>query len=81
MQDIEDFRKKLYCYKDLLGTTDNYSYFNDYYIYLMSKLDEIYENITGSVSLVPYKRSVVQILISKLNKLFGKEPEFQKISQ
>lgn len=81
VQDIEDFRKKLYCYKDLLGTTDNYSYFNDYYIYLMSKLDEIYENITGSVSLVPYKRSFVQILISKLNKLFGKEPEFQKISQ
>ena len=81
IQDIEDFRKKLYCYKDLLGTTDNYTYFNDYYIYLMEKLDEIYESITGVTALVPYKRSILQIILSKLCKLFGKEPEFQKISQ
>lgn len=81
VQDIEDYRKKLYCYKDLLGTTDNYTYFNDYYIYLMSKLDEVYELVTGSISLVPYKRSTLQIILSKLTKIFGKEPEFQRISQ
>lgn len=71
VQDIEDFRRKLYCYKDLLGTTENYTYFNDYYIYLMSKLDEVYEQITCGTSLVLYKRSIWQILISKLSKLFG----------
>lgn len=71
VQDIEDFRKKLYCYKDLLGTTENYTYFNDYYIYLMNKLDEVYEQITGDTSLVVYKRSIWQILLSKLSKLFG----------
>lgn len=81
VQDIEDYRKKLYCYKDLLGTTENYTYFNDYYIYLMSKLDEVYELITGSISLVPYKRNTLQIILSKLTKIFGKEPEFQRISQ
>lgn len=72
VQDIEDFRKKLYCYKDLLGTTNNYTYFNDYYINLMSKLDEIYEFITGETALVPFKRSLWQIVLRKISKLFGK---------
>ena len=79
VQDIEDFRKKLYCYKDLLGTTENYTYFNDYYIYLMTKLDEIYEQITGETSLVVYKRSLWQILLSKLSKLFGRANETERI--
>lgn len=79
VQDIEDFRKKLYCYKDLLGITENYSYFNDYYIHLMSKLDEIYDSITGDTALIPYKRSLWQILLSKLSKLFGKAKETAKI--
>ena len=47
----------------------------------MSKLDEVYESITGSISLVPYKRSIVQVILSKLSKVFGREPEFQRISQ
>lgn len=79
VQDIEDFRKKLYFYKDLLGTTENYTYFNDYYIYLMNKLDEVYEQITGNTSLVIYKRNLWQILFSKLSKLFGKAKETEKI--
>lgn len=79
VQDIEDFRKKLYCYKDLLGTTDNYTYFNDYYIHLMTKLDEVYEQITGKTALVVYKRSLWQILLSKLSKLFGKASETEQI--
>ena len=79
VQDIEDFRKKLYSYKDLLGTTDNYTYFNEYYITLMTKLDEIYEQITSDMSLVVYKRSLWQILISKLSKLFGKANQTENI--
>lgn len=70
VQDIEDYRKKLYCYKDLLGTTENYSFFNDYYINLMSKLDEIYDSIVGKTALVLYKRSLLQTLFSKTSKLF-----------
>lgn len=79
VQDIEDFRRKLYCYKDLLGTTENYTYFNDYYIYLMTKLDEVYEQITGDTSLIVYKRSLWQILLSKLSKLFGRANETERI--
>lgn len=70
-QDIEDYRRKLYSYKDLLGTTEKYSYFNKYYINIMDKLDEIYEQIMEGISLVPYKRNIWQILFSKIIKLFG----------
>ena len=83
VQDIEDFRKKLYSYKDLLGTTEKYSFFNEYYINLMTKLDEVYDRITGVVSetaLVTYKRSLWQIIISKISKLFNKAPVFNTLA-
>lgn len=69
VQDIEEYRKKLYAYKDLLGTTENYTYFNDYYIEIMTKLDEIYESFTNPTALVPYKRSLWQIILSKIKKV------------
>lgn len=69
VQDIEDFRKKLYNYRDLLGTTDNYFYFNDFYIDMMAKLDVKYEFITGNNYMVEYKPSFVEILLSKVGKL------------
>lgn len=68
-QDIEDYRKKLYNYKDLLGTTDNYTYFNDYYINRMTQLDTIYESLKDNSLPVVYKRSILQIILSKLSKL------------
>lgn len=70
-QDIEDYRRKLYNYKDLLGTTDNYTYFNDYYINRMTELDEIYESLNQTALPIVYKRSLLQILLSKLSKLLG----------
>lgn len=71
VQDIEDFRKKLYNYRDLLGTTENYFYFNDFYIDMMAKLDVKYEFITGNNYMVEYKPSFIQILLSKVKKLIG----------
>lgn len=71
-QEIEDYRRKLYYYKDLIGVTDNYSFFNDYYINIMTKLDEKYsalENI--ELDMIPYNRSIVQILFRKIRALLG----------
>jgi hypothetical protein len=66
-QEIDDYRKKLYHYKDLLGTTGNYTFFNDYYINMMVKLDEKYEKLNNlETALVPYQRSILQIAIEKL---------------
>lgn len=72
VQEIEDYRKKLYCYKDLLGVTENYNFFNDYYINMMIKLDEKYEQASNpELSLVPYTRSILEIILQKIRALIG----------
>ena len=69
-QEIEDFRKKLYNYKDIIGSTENYSFFNDYYIDMMTKLDEKYDSLENiELSLVTYKRSIMQIIFDKLRSI------------
>lgn len=66
-QEIEDFRKKLYHYKDLLGTIENYTFFNDYYINMMAKLDEKYEALDNiELALIPYKSSIFENIIKKI---------------
>lgn len=71
-QEIEDYRRKLYNYRDLLGVTENYSFFNDYYINMMAKLDEKYEALTNvEFSIIPYNRSILQIIIEKVYALIG----------
>ena len=78
-QEIEDYRKKLYNYRDLIGITENYSFFNDYYINMMAKLDEKYEALDNiELSLIPYNRSLLQIIIEKVYALIGvTKPEFR----
>ena len=69
-QEIEDYRKKLYNYKDIIGVTENYSFFNDYYINMMTKLDEKYDALNNmELSLAPYKRSILQIIFDKIRSL------------
>lgn len=67
--EVEEYRKKLYNYKDIIGTTDDYSYFNNYYINMMTKLSEKLDNINSNVYLQPYKTSIFTTFINKLLKL------------
>lgn len=69
VENIESLRKKLYNYKDLLGVTSDYSYFNNYYINMMSKLDDKYTAITGNTYLVEYKRNIFKVIFDSLSKL------------
>ena len=66
--EIDNFRKRLYSYQELVGMTDNNYFFNNYYISMMEKLDKKFDNITeeeeiSSTYLVKRKES-------KLFKLF-----------
>lgn len=72
LQEIEDYRKKLYHYRDLLGVTENYTFFSDYYINMMVKLDEKYEAISNiELALVPYTRTTLEIITQKIHSLIG----------
>lgn len=68
VDEIDNFRKRLYSYQELVGMTDNNYFFNNYYISMMEKLDKKFDNITeeeeiSSTYLVKRKES-------KLFKLF-----------
>ena len=80
-QEIEDFRRRLYNYKDLIGSHDNYSFFNDYYINMMTKLDDKFEALNNiGVELVPYKRSIIQIILEKVHSLL-RLPRVQEVEE
>ena len=69
---IENFRSSLYNYKDLIGTTDNYTFFNNYYISKMTELERKYSNSESVLSLlVPVKTTYFSTLIRKIKLLLG----------
>lgn len=74
-KNIEDYRKKLYNFRDYIGVTDGYTYFNEFYINRMAELDDKYEALAGNVYPVLYKRGIFQILFAKLKNLFGGNTE------
>ena len=86
LEDIENYRKKLYNFKDYLGSTEGYTYFNNYYVNKMVDLENKYnllENSTidNSLYLIKNKDSIVLKLIRYIRKIFVKpEIEERKIS-
>ena len=66
---ITDYRRYLYSFMNLIGTTPSYGFFNDYYIKKMGELDDIYNRLTGNVNLQVVKKSRIQVLIETLRKL------------
>lgn len=72
---IEEYRQKLYNFKDYLGATDTYTFFNDYYVDKMMALEDKYnliENgvISPSVYLIEKDASKFSIFLRYVRKLF-----------
>lgn len=74
--DIENFRKNLYSYQELIGTTQNYFFFNNFYINMMEKLDHKFDVVTGSTYLIPKKVSKLAQLINFIKRVILKR-EFE----
>lgn len=75
---IEDFRKYLYSFTNLIGTTPTYDFFNDYYIKKMAELDALYEKITNNVSLTVTKKSKLQTILQTIRRFItGKQGEYE----
>lgn len=83
---MEDYRKKLYNFKDYIGYTNTYSFYNDYYVQKMADLElkrnEI-ENRTldtnSALLLVPDKQGFVIRLFKKLKKLLGLSGSYDRV--
>ena len=51
LENLEMFRRKLYHFKDYLGSAEGYTFFNDYYIQKMDELEKKY-NLLEMVALI-----------------------------
>lgn len=76
---IEEYRKYLYSFKNLIGTTNDYTFFNDYYIQKMNELDMRYEAIVNNQALSIVHRSKISIFFNSIKKLLvGNSSEYEK---
>ncbi len=75
-ESIEKYRSKLYNFRNLIATSDDYTYFNEFYILKMSELEERAENNTvpAETSLVLYKESFIKTLFKRLRYLLKLAP-------
>ena len=70
--EVEEFRKRLYSFSTLIGTADNYTFFNDYYLSKMLEVDRKYEEITNKDknTLAVVKKSKLSIILNSLKNIF-----------
>ena len=68
---INNFRKALYSYRKLIGVTDDYTFYNEYYINKMTELEDKCNNYIPNkqLALVPIKNSLADRIIRKLKIL------------
>ena len=71
LEEVENYRRKLYTFKDYLGCTEGYTFFNDYYVNTMEKLEEKYNAIESgefrpSLQLIPKKQSKFALIIKAI---------------
>ena len=78
LEGVENFRRKLYNFKDYLGATEGYTYFNDYYVNKMMALEEKYNLLesgitTTSTYLVKKKHSKLLEFFKYIRSIFIKK--------
>ena len=76
--DIDEFRLRLYNYKNFIGISENYSDFNEFYINKMMDLDEKYESIMNNTAVAVVNNSKISTFFRKLKALLSATVELKK---
>ena len=78
---IEAFRKALYTYRKFIGVSDDYTFFNEYYINKMSELDNKFNNTSSkSLALIPVKETLLARIVRKVYSLVVLKGDYDYIS-
>ncbi len=81
LEQVDNYRRKLYNYKNLVGSTSDYTFFNEYYIKKMADLEKkchAFEN-SDETSLTVVKHNIFFVLINKLKKLFSHSENYENV--
>lgn len=77
---IENYRNKLYLFKNLIGYYQYDNFYNEYYVNKMMELEKRYElDMTEVTDLAVIKPSFISRLITKLKLLFRLNTETERI--
>jgi hypothetical protein len=87
LEGVEKYRQKLYNFKNLLGFTEGYTFFNDYYVSKMEQLEHKYNvlehggvEFETSLKVISKKENVFIRIIKTLKKvIFGTNAEKEHI--
>lgn len=80
LEEVENYRRKLYTFKDYLGASDGYTFFNDYYVSKMEQLEKRYNAIENgdttqietAIRAISKKENIFRRFIFAIKKfLFG----------
>lgn len=87
LENLEMFRRKLYHFKDYLGSAEGYTFFNDYYIQKMDELEKKYnllenggidiDTTTALVATTKKTSKIIAIFRAIRNLLFGGSKEHE----
>ena len=86
LEEVENYRRKLYTFKDYLGCTEGYTFFIDYYVNKMEQLENKYNalengNVENAIKLITKKESKIISFFKALKKLiFGEKNVTEKIN-
>lgn len=77
---LENYRNKLYLFKNLIAYSDNTNFYNQYYIDKMMEIEKKYNfDPLKITALTIVKPSFISKLIQKLKLLFGLNKEYVKV--
>ena len=88
LEEVENYRRKLYTFKDYLGSSEGYTFFNDYYVSKMEELEAKYnalENgedlqIEKAIKVISKKENMFRRFIAAIKKLLFGDVGFQEKS-
>ena len=81
LEEVEAYRKKLYSFKDYLGHTEGYTFFNEYYVNKMEQLEQKYnafENgeVKTAIRVITKRENKLIVFFKSIRKLiFGEKSE------
>ena len=83
LEGVENYRRKLYNFKDYLGSTEGYTYFNDYYVDKMVDLEDKYNLLENGISdnslyLIKRKESKILEFFRYIRKFFVQDKKREK---
>lgn len=86
LEDVENYRRKLYTFKDYLGCMEGYTFFNDYYVNKMMELEKKYNSIENgevetAIKIINKKENVFIAIFKAIKKLILGENSKENINE